>query len=286
MAQIQISRKVATVLAGLSALLIIGLIAFNAMTFQVQFGTVAVLTRFGEIVGEPKGPGLHFKIPIFDKVVTYRTQKIVYETNDQPAYGASLADYQDSPVDTNTKDGQLVSIRYTVRFSISPDKIKDVANTLGTEQEVVEKIVKADSRIWVRQVPRNYSANELYTGNLDEVAIEIEEQLRPIFEENGLVLDEFGIRAIQFSDEYVNAIEQKQIEAERVATEQFIAEQEKFKKQALITRAEGEAEAQRLQQNSLTQEVLQKLYLEKWNGILPEVVSGDGQGLIFNLNNN
>lgn len=279
----KLSPKATFILAFFPVLIILGFTLFQSMTYQVQFGTVAVMTRFGEIVGDPKGPGLHFKLPVVDQVVTYRTQKVVYETSDYYQDGTSQADYQDAPVDTNTKDGQQVSVRYTVRFSISGDKIKDVANNLGTEAEVVEKIVKSDSRIWVRQVPRSYSANELYTGNLDQVAIEIEEQLKPIFEQNGLILDEFGIRSITFSDEYVSAIEQKQIEAERVATEQFIAEQEKYKKQAIITRAEGEAESQRLQQSSLTPTVLQKLYLEKWNGVLPQVMAGDEGSLIYNL---
>lgn len=265
-------------------MVVVGLfVLFQMSTFTVQYGTVGVLTRFGKIVGETKEPGLHLKVPLIDNVLAYRTQKIVYETNSEPEFGSSLADYQDYPVDTNTKDGQLVSIRYTLRFSINPDEINSVATTLGTEAEVVEKIIKADSRIWVRQIPRNYSANELYTGNLDVVADEITKQLIPVFAENGITLDEFGIRSIKFSDDYVRAIEQKQIEAERVSTEQFIADQEKFKKQALITRAEGESEAQKLQQISLTKEVLQKLYIEKWNGIFPEVVADSNSNLIYDL---
>lgn len=257
---------------------------FQASTFSVQYGQVSILTRFGKIVGEPKEPGLHFKIPVVDQVVTYRTQKIVYETlSFTPYSGGSNSDYQDFAVDTNTEDGQQVSIRYTVRFSIDPARIRDVANTLGTEQEVVEKIVKTDSRIWARQIARNYSAAELYTGNVDEVSQEIFAKLDPIFKENGLILDEFGIRSLQFTDEYIQAIEQKQIEKERVTTEEFIAQQEEFKKKAAITKAEGEAESQRLQQASLNQALINKLWIEKWNGQLPDVVAGDGSGLILDL---
>lgn len=264
--------------------LIIGiLVIFNSATYSVQYGTVGLLTRFGKIVGEAKNPGLHFKIPFVDKVVVYRTQKIVYETLANSAlYDSTNADYMDVSVDTNTKDGQQVSIRYTVRFYIVPDEIKHVAENLGTEAEVVEKIVKTDSRIWVRQIPRSFSANELYTGNIDVVADQITEKLVPIFEKNGLVLDEFGIRAIQFADEYISAIEQKQIEAEKVKTEEFIAQQEEFKKKALITKAEGEAEAQRLQEKTLTNNLIKKLYIEKWNGILPNIMT-DGSSLLIDI---
>jgi regulator of protease activity HflC (stomatin/prohibitin superfamily) len=65
------------------ALFILGIFALIVIsnTFvSVQYGTVGVLTRFGQIVGEPMQPGLHFKIPFVDQVLCYKTQKIVYQT--------------------------------------------------------------------------------------------------------------------------------------------------------------------------------------------------------------
>lgn len=288
MASFTVPTKAVKWVVVLTAIIVFGLAAFSSAVFTVQYGTVGVLTRFGKITGDPAEPGLHFKIPFVDKVVTYRTQKIIYETLD-PNLGLytnnSNADYQDYAVDTTTKDGQQVSIRYTVRFSINPDEIKNIANNIGTEEEVIEKIVKTDSRIWARNVPRNYSALELYTGNIEQVSLEIRDILEPIFEENGLILDEFGIRSINFDDSYVAAIEQKQIEKERISTEEYIAQQEEYKKLALITKAEGEAEAQRLQQATLNDQVLQKLYLEKWDGVLPNTMCSDSNGIMLNVGN-
>jgi len=260
-------------------------ILISSSLYTVEYGTVAVLTRFGKIEGNIQKPGLHVKIPFVDNVVKYRTQKIVYETlNVTPYSGASQADYQDYAVDTTTQDGQQVSITYTLRFSIDPAKIKEIANTLGTEQEVVEKIVKAEARIKSRSVPRNFKAFDLYTGNIDTVSQQIFDILDPVFKENGLILDEFGIRAIGFSNEYITTIEEKQIEREKIDTAKFISEQEEYKKQTAITKAEGEAESQKLLQVSLTKELLQKLYIEKWNGILPEVMTSSNSSLLLDLN--
>ncbi len=267
-------------------LALVGLILFFSTVYTVRYGTVGVVTRFGRIVGQPVKPGLHVKIPLVDKVLVYRTQKIIYETLSSDLYNnnESNADYQDFAVDTTTKDGQQISLRYTVRFSIDPDKVMQVAETLGTEFEAVEKIVKTDSRIWVRSLTRNYEAIDLYSGNIQEVSEEISEKLAPRFKDNGIILDEFGIRSIIFQDEYIATVEQKQIEKERITTEEYRAQQEEFKKQALITRAEGEAAAQRLQQQTLSKELIQKLYIEKWNGILPEVMTGDSSSLLLDLN--
>lgn len=261
--------------------LLVVYIVLRSTVISVNYGTVGVVTRFGRVTGQVMEPGINVKIPFVDKVVPYRTQKIIYETMEEGSY--SNADYTDYPVDTTTSDGQQVSLRYTVRFSVNPKKATFVANNLGTEAEVVEKIVKTDSRIHARAVPRKFKAIDLYSGNIEEVQTEIEEILKPLFKDNGLILDEFGIRSINFQPEYVSAIEEKQIESERVKTEEYRAEQEEYKKQAKITKAEGEAEAQRLQQATLNNDVLRKLFIEKWNGILPEVMCGDESQMIWDL---
>lgn len=268
-------------------LILFGIIVLGSTVYSVRYGTIGVVTRFGQLVGEPVKPGLHVKIPFVDRVLVYRTQKIIYETLSDDAISNSMsrADYQDFAVDTTTKDGQQVSLRYSLRFSIDPAKVKEIAEKLGTEEEVIEKVVKTDSRIWSRSITRNYAAIDLYSGNIEEVAEKIYEKLDPLFSENGIILDEFGIRSINFQPDYVEAIEQKQIEKERISTEEYKAEQEEFKKQALITKAEGEAAAQKLQQQTLSKQLIQKLYIEKWNGILPEIMTGDSSSLLIDINN-
>lgn len=261
----------------IAIVLVFGLMAVTSAFAVIENGTVGVITRFGQVQEKVMNPGLNFKIPFADRVLVYNTKKIIYETSQYPA--DSMADYTDYPIDTTTEDGQQIQVTYSVRFSVNPDKAMWLANNLGTEDQIVEKIVKTDTRINTRNVPRQYKAIDLYTGNIEEVSIQIANELRPVFEENGLFLDDFGVRNVIFSSEYVEAIESKQIEAEKIVTEQNIAEQEKFKKLAVITRAEGEAEAQRLQQETLTAELLQKLWIEKWNGQLP-TYQGEGTPLI------
>jgi outer membrane protein TolC len=74
-----------------------------------------------------------------------------------------------------------------------------------------------------------------------------------------------------------------QVEKEKVITEQYIAQQEEFKKKASITKAEGEAAAQRLQQATLSNNLIKKLWIEKWNGILPATMAGDSSSFLIDL---
>lgn len=238
----------------------------------VKYGRVGVLTRFGAVTGGTLQPGLHFKIPYIDKVVVYRTQKIIYETSKNPSY--SEADYRDYPVDTTTKDGQSVHIRYTVRWSVDPAKAQFVAQNLGTEADVVEKIIKTDSRIHVRNIPRSFLASDLYTGDVEQVEEEIANRLDPILRDNGLVLDEFGIRNIEFDEEYQQTMEAKQIEKEKIQVEAYKAQQEDYRKKATITAAQAQAKAQKLQQQTLSKLLIKKMYIDKWDGKLPDIMSG------------
>lgn len=236
-------RKALTV--GLVAVLVVLLASaiLDAFT-QVQYGTVAVVTQFGRVVGVFH-PGLNWKVPFIQSTISYRTQEILYEASEQPEY--SDADYGDYEVDTATADGQHILARYTVRFSIDPEQAANIAEHLGPEDRVVEKVVKAASRVHVRNILKRHRASDLYSGDVEAAQAEIDQRLREEFERNGITLSFFGLRSIQFEEEYTAAVEQKQIEAENIITKQNLAKQAEFEKQRVITEAQATAEKEKLE---------------------------------------
>ncbi len=225
-------------------LLVFAAAALTDAFVQVEAGSVAVVKQFGKVVGVFY-PGLNLKAPFIQEVVTYRTQEILYETSEDPK--SSQADYRDIEVDTATSDGQQIRARFTIRFRIDPTRLVDIVNNLGTEPEVVEKVVKATSRVHVRNILKQHPATDLYSGNVERAQEEIRKRLEAEFEHEGLQLIFFGLRSIHFEAEYVKAVEQKQIEKENIITKENLAKQAEFEKQRLITQAQGEAERERLQ---------------------------------------
>lgn len=274
-------KGVKVLLGGLGIALLLILLPTLLGFRTVDAGEIKVVTRFGATTGKILEPGAHFIFPIIEGTKTLTTRNVIYETTTGEKQQGSNADFKDFPVDTNTSDGQRVDIYYTIRFSIDPLKGVSVINTYGSQEALVEKVVKTESRIWTRNIPREFTAETLYSGNgVVEVQNRIEQQLRPTFEANGLVLDSIGIREIEFTAEYIGAIEAKQIEAVRVETEKNIAAQAEFRKEASITEAEAQAQAQQLQRETLTDNLLEKLWIEQWNGILPVYMLGDSGTLI------
>lgn len=310
--QINIRRGLVPGLAAF-VLVILILAIVNSYTV-VEAGSVAVVKRLGR-VSTVFDPGLHFKMPFIDTTIVYRTQEIVYETSDNPS--ASQADYTDFEVDTATSDGQQITARYTVRFRIRPKEAANIVNNLGTERDVVERIVKQNSRVWVRTLLRNYEASQLYSGDIREAQDAITAQLRQDFEAEGLDLLFFGLRQIGFTEAYKQAVETKQIEAENIITKQNLARQAEYEKRRTITEAEAEAEKQRLERigvaqgeaesiklqaeadanatlvrakaqaeanrliaESLTQDVIKWQAVNQWRGQYPTVLGNSGQFIL------
>jgi len=217
---------------------------------QVEAGSVAVVKQFGRVVGVFQ-PGLNWKLPFIQETIRYRTQEILYETSEDPT--KSNADYRDLEVDTATSDGQQILARYTVRFRIDGSKAADIVNNLGTEEEVVEKVVKANSRVHARNILKQFPASDLYSGNVERAQSEISRRLADDFSKEGLELIFFGLRSIQFTEAYRNAVEQKQIEKENIATKENLAKQAEFEKDRTVTQAQAEAERQKLERIGVAQ---------------------------------
>ena len=292
-------------------------LSLNDSVVQVEAGTVSVVKQFGDVWGVFE-PGLSFKLPFIQETIVYRTQELIYETREEILSSERRGGiYLDSDVDTATSDGQQISARFTVRFRIDGRRATYILENLGTEQEVVDKVIKANARVRVRNILKRFAAADLYSGNVAEAEEAITEQLQTDYAQEGIELIFFGLRSIGFTDDYKNAVEEKQIEAERIKTKENQAEQAKFDKQRIITEAEAEAERQRLERigvaqgeaeatklqaeaeagaillkaqaqadankliaASLTPEMISWQATTNWNGQYPTVLGGGGQFIL------
>lgn len=226
--------------AAIAVVVIAVLIAGSLAYTPVDRGTVKLITRFGAVTGRVLHPGLNWRVPFVDSTIEYRTQEIVYETADVTE---SRADYPDYPTNTTTSDGQQILLKFSVRFHIDPSKVEDIANRLGTEADVVSKVVKFHARILARNIPKQYKAADLYAGDILEVQEQFRAELEPLLKNDGVVLDNFGLREITFQEDYIQAVEQKQIEAEKIIAEQYKRDQATFQAEAVVETAKGEANA-------------------------------------------
>jgi prohibitin 2 len=267
-------KLIPKVVIGVIIFVVVLVVLINSFVV-VQAGNVAVLTQFGRTVGVTFNPGIHMKIPFIQNTVNYSTRQVTYETSDFPESSQSM--YPDFTVDTTSSDGQQIKLKYTIRFAIDGKQAEWILNNIGTMDQLVEKVVKTEARSLSRNIPKKYTAAQLYSEQVFDVQAEIGEILVPIFEENGIIMDEFLLRKIDFTDDYFSVLEEKQIAEERIVVEQNVLEQEKIRKEQAIIQAEAEARTIDIRGEALKQnpEIIQLEFIQKlapniqW-GILPE----------------
>ncbi len=267
-------KFVPKIVVGVIIFIVVLVVVLNSFVV-VQAGNVRVLTQFGRTVGVTFQPGIHIKAPFIQNTVNYSTRQVTYETSDFPE--TSNANYPDYSVDTTSLDGQQIQIKYTIRFAIDGTKAEWILNNIGTMDQLVEKVVKTEARSLSRNIPKRYTAAQLYSAGVFDVMQEIGDTLRPVFDRNGIIMDEFLLRKIDFTEQYFNVLEEKQIAEERIVVERNILEQEKIKKEQVIIQAEGEAkqieikgEALKLYPEIIQLEFIQKLSPNISWGILPD----------------
>lgn len=254
-------------------LVMLGIILFS-FTRTVDAGEVCVKTEFGKVGGIAE-EGLHLVRPT-QQFHCYSRRTVVYETSDH--FTQTNADFGDARVDTQTSDGQQVDISYSLLWHIEPSDAEIVYKETGRSLiEVNERAVKAPSRSFVRNIITQYTAEELFSGTTDaegnriNTRLEVQSVIQTALEEelgqHGVTLESFYLRAIDFDEDYVEAIEEKEIAEERVDTALQNAD-------ATRLTAQGEADSIRIVGEALREypEVLQQDFINNadfaW-GIMP-----------------
>lgn len=242
---------------------IIFLVLTNWPFVQVNPGQRGLVIRLGQLQERTLEEGLHFRIPFVDDI---RRVSVRIRKDEVLANAAS-------------KDAQQVNTQIAVSWRIKSDKVTDVYRQIGDEQLVFDGIVAPAVAEVVKASTAQKTAEETLQKR-EELKNDIDKKLTDRLAKYGLVLEGVSIIDVNFSPEFNAAIEAKQVAEQESKRAKFVADKAEQDANAAINRARGEAEAQRLLQQSLNDQLLRKLWIEKWNGELPQVVSDDSSILL------
>jgi prohibitin 2 len=230
---------------------------------QIGAGERGVVLNFGAVQKIVLGEGLHFRIPIMQRVVPMDVKVQKAET----AAAAASSNLQD------------VSSTVAINYHIVPDKANIVYQSLGTEFK--ERIIDPAVQEVVKAVTARYTAEELITKRAavsDAMKLTLTERLIA----NNIAVDAFSIVGFSFSKIFMEAIEAKQTAEQLAMKAQRDLERIKIEAEQKVTAAKAEAESLRLQKENISPDLIELRKIEanlkaidKWNGILPQV-TGSG----------
>jgi len=217
----------------------------------IDAGQVGVITRYGEISREVQS-GLAFKMP-WPVEKLYRMDTRIQKQQEQAEAASS--------------DLQIVSATLAVNYALNREKATSVYKEIGAEYR--DRLIVPAVQESFKAATAQYTASELLTKR-PEVKQKALESIKSRIEPYGIRVEDISIVNFSFSQDFSKSIEAKQVAAQE-------AERAKFN----LDRAKLDAEAQNAQKQSLSQELLKKMAIDKWDGKLPQYMGG-GES-VFNI---
>lgn len=247
-------------------------ITFFSSFRTIGTGEIGVVANYGRVTGRELGEGFSWVAPWGVDTVT------VYDIKTQKFEAESSA---------ATKDLQDVKATVVLNFVVARGEVSKLHQTIG--QDYQDKVVTPAVQEVFKQMSAKYTATESITER-PALKADVVAGLTERLAKSGIIVQDVSLTNFTFSEAFNQAIEAVQVANQNVARARQELETTKVQAEKDIAAAQGAAEAQRLQLQTLTPELLRKLELEnqraaieKWNGQLPTTSAGSSSGTIFNI---
>ena len=263
-------------------ILLIGALIYGTCTAQVPTGYTGIVTTFGRVESYTLDAGFHFKSP-FQQVVLMdnREQKTVFKTQ------------------SFSSDIQQVDIDGSINYSINTATAMNLYRQVGTSYFntlVMPRLLENTKAVFSK-----YTAENLVAAR-ENLSKTIRDQLASEMERYGINIISVSIENIDFTDSFTDAVEQKQVAAQKKLQAEIEQEQKTMETQqqaerqritaeaeaavkkidadaaayATKVKAEAEAEANQKIAASLTESLIKWQQANAWDGKLPTYMAGEG----------
>ena len=254
------------------------LVLIPGSVHTVDTGEIAVVKHLGEARGT-RSAGTYFDLWLTN----------VYQTYDAKVQGVNIGTM------TYSSDAQTMDVAMTLQYQIMSDRVVEIAKQYGT-LDLLEERIKAIAIEKTKAVLSSHKAMDII-ANRASMSPAVEGAIKSaVGEEYHVNIIAVVITNIDFSAAFETAVEEKMIAEQTKLKAEYenqtkIAQTEAAAKaklieaeaaaQAKVIEAEADAKANELLEQSLTSKILRKLYLEKWDGVLPKTLAGEEASLLI-----
>ena len=263
-------------LVGLILVVVFAVIFLSSSFVVIPAGHTGVALTFGKVEDNVLQEGLHFKVPFVQKIVVVDNRIVKLDVN----------------TEAFSKDLQTITTVVAVNYHVGKESSQTVYKNVGMGFEDV-LITPAVNEV-LKAVTAKYTAVELVSSRA-EVSMLLDEGLNEKLNNYGIFINELNIINWDFSEEYINAVEAKQVAEQnliKTRTEQeqalVIANTEAQKRviaaeaeaNEIKVLAEANAESNRILTESISELLIKYQTVAKWDGKLPTVMAGNDNMLI------
>ncbi len=233
--------------------------------------------------------GFVFYNPVQSVIVVYPTfvQRVVW------THDVKEGNPVNEELTFNTRDSVPVNIDVAVSYILDVSRVPEFYTRFRADriETFTHGYLRDTARNVVVAVGSEYTFDDVNGTKKEEFLDRVGKQLNAHVEPIGISIQQFGLvgalRPPQSLLEAVNAKTKAIQDAIRTENEVRAAQAEAKKRVAI---AEGEAAANRALASSLDDRLLawerlklQRAAIDRWNGVMPSVTAGDGNGMLFNI---
>lgn len=163
-------------------------------------GYVACVYDLGRgVLKKVMTPGLHFKIPFWQKAKLFNTQTLEYSISRSfnPRNEKALGDI---PIAAITEDGKRIGVEGTILLRLDIHQIPAIWQTIG--EDFVAKIIRPTVRSRIRMVGSRFSQSEISGAKRDAVETELKNELERIFYSRGIFVENVLLSEVAPISEY------------------------------------------------------------------------------------
>jgi len=257
------SRAPLWIIAGVLIVAAVAAVLWNCFVI-VSPGHTGVMVTLGKVNDGVLEEGIHFKTPFVQQVVQIDNRIMKLEVN----------------TEAFSKDLQTVSTVLAINYRVDSAKSQHIYKNIGRNYESV-LMVPAVNEV-LKAITAQYTAEESVT-NRAIISDGLIQGLNTKLNADGLYVTDVNILNFDFSEAFINAIEEKQVAQQQLlkaeTEKQTAITNAEAEAEAIRIRAQAEAEANKTISESLSELIIENKKIEKWDGKLP-TVQGDADPLI------
>ncbi len=159
----------------------------KGLFIHVPPGYVACVYDLGRgVLKKVLTPGLHLKIPFWQKAKLFNTQTLEYSISRQFDMQHERA-MGDIPTAAVTLDGKRVGVEGTILLRLDVHQIPSIWQTIG--EDFVVKIIRPAIRSRIRMVFSRFANQDIITARRHEVEQDLKNELERIFYARGIFVE-------------------------------------------------------------------------------------------------
>ena len=256
------------------------LLLIPACLYSVDVGEVAVIRNMGgSVAGHAENAGFHAKAP-WQSVIKYDTRNNLinfFKDTDYKYDGGSAVGKQ---VTVNDRSGASADIDIQVNYSLDPSAAEYLYSEYGKQQTFTQNYIGNDLRSVARETSGKFDTITMLTDR-GKYTKAVQDALTSKWKSIGLTVEQVSVQDVRYGEAVTKKYTEAQaaeIDKQKALNEQQVAKTEAETKKI---KAQGEADANKVLNDSLTDNVLRQHYIDALKNADQLIVTPEGSNTLI-----